>query len=80
MANPHNGGNPPNGNEREGEALTRVEFIEYQNQTQQTLCDIQAAFVRLVMDPNNNGRGPMPQRVHDRRQDLSDESSGDERI
>ncbi|KAI5342212.1 hypothetical protein L3X38_010087 [Prunus dulcis] len=38
------------------------------------------SFVRLVMDPNNNGRGPLPQSVHhqDQREDFNDEFIGDE--
>ncbi|KAK9905315.1 hypothetical protein M0R45_000289 [Rubus argutus] len=77
MANSPNGGNNSNGGDREREALSRAEYRDYQERTQQTLRDIQAILARLIVDPNNN-RVPVRDHVHNQRQPLNEDSSSDE--
>ena len=77
MANSPSGGNNSGGGEREREALSRAEFMGYQERTQQTLRDIQTILARLIVDPNNN-LVLVRDHVRNQRQPLDEDSSSDE--
>jgi len=76
MANPRNESETLGGGDHEDNLVTGAEFRIFQHETQQTLCDIQAALARLISGNNQGINNPLGRQHHRERAETCERPPG----